>query len=115
VVVANNSASGAVYTRIAIVNNGAENFLLAADFSKNKIDLFDSKFASATLGGNFTDPSIPSGFAPFNVHVINNQVFVMYAQQNPAGGPPTTGAAAAYVSVFDTTENSSPTQFRAAI
>jgi hypothetical protein len=25
----------------------------------------------------------------------------MYAQQNPAGGPPTTGAAAGYVSVFD--------------
>src|ERR1700760_1008310 len=101
VVVANNSASGAVYTGLAIVNNGTGNFLLAADFSKNEIDVFDSKFASAALGGNFTDPSIPSGFAPFNVHVINNQVFVMYAQQNPAGGLPITGAAAGYVSVFD--------------
>jgi uncharacterized protein (TIGR03118 family) len=101
VVVANNSASGAVYTGIAIVNNGTGNFLLAADFSKNKIDVFDAKFAPATVGGTFTDPSIPSGFAPFNVHVINNQVFVMYAQRNPAGGPPTSGAAAGYVSVFD--------------
>src|ERR1700758_2671370 len=96
VVVANNAASGAVYTGLAIVNNGTGNFLLAADFSKNKIDVFDSKFASATLGGNFTDASIPSGFAPFNVHVINNQVFVMYAQQNL-----TTGSGAGYVSVFD--------------
>lgn len=33
--------------------------------------------------------------------MINNQVFIMYAQQNPAGGPPTTGTAAGYVSVFD--------------
>jgi uncharacterized protein (TIGR03118 family) len=99
--VVNNSASGAAYTGIAIVNNGTANFLLAADISKNKIDVFDSKFAPAVLSENFTDPSIPSGFAPFNVHVINNQVFVMYAQQNPAGGPPTTGAAAGYVSVFD--------------
>jgi uncharacterized protein (TIGR03118 family) len=70
VVIANNSASGAVYTGIAIVNSGTGNFLLAADFSKNKIDVFDAKFASATLGGNFTDPSISSGFAPFNVHVM---------------------------------------------
>jgi uncharacterized protein (TIGR03118 family) len=101
VVVANNSASGAVYTGITIVNNGTGNFLLAANFSKNKIDVLDSQFAAASLSGNFTDPSIPSGFAPFNVHVINNQVFVMYAQQNPAGGLPTTGAAAGYVSVFD--------------
>ena len=101
VVVADNSASGAVYTGIAIVNNGTGNFLLAANFSKNKIDVLDPKFAPATLGGNFTDPSIPSGFAPFNVHVINNQVFVVYAQQNPAGGTPTTGAGAGYVSVFD--------------
>jgi len=101
VVVANNSASGAVYTGLAIANNGAGNFLLAANFSKSKIDVFDSKFTPATLSGNFTDPSVPSGFAPFNVHVIGNQVFVTYAQQNPAGGPPTTGAAAGYVSVFD--------------
>jgi len=96
VVVANNSVSGAVYTGIAIVNSGTGNFLLAADFSKNKIDVFDAKFASATLGGNFTDPSIPSGFAPFNVHVINNQVFVMYAPQSL-----TTGSGAGYISVFD--------------
>jgi uncharacterized protein (TIGR03118 family) len=95
-VVADNSASGAVYTGLAIVNNGTGNFLLAANLSKNKIDVFDSKFASARLSGNFTDPSIPSGFAPFNVHAINNQVFVMYAQQNL-----TTGSGAGYVSVFD--------------
>jgi len=63
VVVANNAASGAVYTGLAIVNNGTANFLLAADFSKNEIDVFDSKFASATLGGDFTDPSVPSGLA----------------------------------------------------
>src|ERR1700757_190201 len=94
VVVANNSASGAVYTGLAIVNNGTGNFLLAADFSKRKIDVFDSKFTPATLSGNFTDPSIPSGFAPFNVHVISNQVFVMYAPQNLAAG-----AGAGYVSV----------------
>jgi uncharacterized protein (TIGR03118 family) len=76
-----------------------------ANLAANKIEVFGAKFAPATLSGNFTDPSIPSGFAPFNVHVMNNQVFVMYAQQNPAGGPPTTGSGAGYVSVFDSNGN----------
>jgi uncharacterized protein (TIGR03118 family) len=105
VVVADSSALGAVYTGLAIVNNTSGSFLLAANFSKSKIDVFDSKFGGATLSGNFTDPSVPSGFAPFNVHVINNQVFVMYARQNPGGGPPTPGAAAGYVSIFDNSGN----------
>jgi uncharacterized protein (TIGR03118 family) len=104
-VVVDNSASGAVYTGLAIVNNGTGNFLLAANLAANKIEVFDAKFAPATLSGNFTDPSIPPGFAPFNVHVINNQVFVMYAQQNPAGGPPTTGSSTGYVSIFDSNGN----------
>jgi len=87
------------------VNNGTANYLLAANFASGKIDVFDAKFKSAALTGSFTDPGIPSGFAPFNVHAINNQVFVLYAQQNPAGGPAMAGAGAGYVSVFDTNGN----------
>jgi uncharacterized protein (TIGR03118 family) len=100
-VVVDNSTSGAVYTGLAIDNNGTGNFVLAANLAANKIDVFDATFAAATLSGDFTDPSIPAGYAPFNVHVINNQVFVTYAQQNPAGGPPIPGSGAGYVSVFD--------------
>ena len=104
-VVVDNSASGAVYTGLAIDNNGTGNFVLAANLAANRIDVLDAKFAAATLSGNFTDPAIPSGFAPFNVRVFNNQVFVTYAQQNPAGGPPTPGSGAGYVSVFDNNGN----------
>jgi uncharacterized protein (TIGR03118 family) len=99
--VVDNSASGAAYTGLAIDNNGAANYVLAANFSANTIDVFDSKFAPAKLSGNFIDTAIPKGFAAFNVHVINNQVFVTYAMQTPGGGPPTAGAGAGYVSVFD--------------
>ncbi|WP_109484465.1 TIGR03118 family protein [Occallatibacter savannae] len=101
--VVDNSTSGAVYTGLAIVANGAANYLLAANFAQDKIDVFDAKFAPHTLSGSFTDPSIPAGFAPFNVHVINNQVFVMYAQQNPNGGPALAGTG--YVSIFDNNGN----------
>lgn len=101
-IVADHSSSKAVYTGLAIVNNGTANYLLAANFAANKIDVFDAKFAPAALSGNFVDPAMPAGFAPFNVHVIKNQVFVTYAQQNSNGGsafPPSAGTG--YVSVFD--------------
>ncbi len=106
-VIVDNSASGAVYTGLALVQNttGTGYFLLAANLATGRIDVFDSSFKPATLNGTFTDPSLPAGFAPFNVHVINNQVFVMYAQQNPAGGPPTPGSGAGYVSLFDNNGN----------
>jgi uncharacterized protein (TIGR03118 family) len=105
VTVVDNSTAGAVYTGLAIANNGAGNFILAANLASGKIDVFDTKFAPANLQGTFVDPSLPQGFAPFNVHVLNNQVYVMYAMQTPNGGPPTAGAGAGFVSVFDTNGN----------
>lgn len=105
VTVVDNSAAGAVYTGLAIANNGTANFILAANLASGKIDVFDTKFAPANLAGNFTDPTLPQGFAPFNVHVLNNQVYVMYAMQTPSGGPPTAGAGAGYISIFDTNGN----------
>jgi len=99
--VVDNSASGAVYTGLAIDNNGTANFILAANNSANKIDVFDTKFASAALSGKFSDPSLPPGFAPFNVHVLNGKVYVAYAMQTPGGGPPTAGAGAGYIDIFD--------------
>src|SRR6202035_3156216 len=71
--VVDNSASGAAYTGLAIDNKGAANYVLAANFAANTIDVFDSKFAPAKLSGNFLDTAIPKGYAAFNVHVINNQ------------------------------------------
>ena len=100
-----NSAAGAVYTGLAIDNNGTANYILAANFAQNTIDVFDNEFARITLSGKFVDPTIPPGYAPFNVHVLNNQVYVMYGLQTQGGGPPTTGAGAGYVSVFDTSGN----------
>lgn len=104
-VVVNNSASGAVYTGLAIENNGAASFILAANNSANKIDIFDTKFAPASLSGQFVDPTVPPGYAPFNVHIVNGKVYVAYALQTLGGAPPTPGAGAGYISVFDANGN----------
>ena len=100
-VMVNNSASGAVYTGLAIDSNSTGNFILAANLAANTIDVFDTKFAPTSLGGKFSDPTLPPGYAPFNVHVFNGQVYVMYALQTAGGGPPTPGAGAGYINVFD--------------
>ena len=59
-----NSAAGAVYTGLAIDNNGTANYILAANFAQNTIDVFDNEFARITLSGKFVDPTIPPGYAP---------------------------------------------------
>jgi len=84
VIAFDNSASAAVYKGLALVNNGTGNFLLAANFRTGKIDVLDRNFLVTALAGSFTDPSLPAGMAPHGVHVIGNQVFVAYAQQDAA-------------------------------
>jgi uncharacterized protein (TIGR03118 family) len=77
----------AIYKGIALANDSVNgnNYLYLADFHNNKIDVLDKNFAIAHLGGSFTDPNLPAGFAPFNVAEINGQLYVSYAKQdNPA-------------------------------
>jgi len=102
-VAVDNSAAGAVYKGLALLNNTAGNFLLAANFHSGAIEVYDHNFASATLsGGTFTDPGLPAGYAPHGVHVINNLVFVTYAQQDTAKHDPVLGAGLGIVDVFQT-------------
>ena len=75
------SASGAVYTGLAITSKPSGNFLYAADNANNKVDVYDGTF---TLVNSFTDSSQP-GFAPFGVQDIGGLVYVSFA--SVTGGP----------------------------
>ncbi len=103
--VVDNSAAGAVYKGLALLNNGSGNFLLAANFRSGKIDVFDRSFKSVSLAGSFTDPNLPAGFAPHGVHVINNQVYVAYAMQDGPKHDPVNGAGNGVVDIFDVNGN----------
>ncbi|HEX4757842.1 MAG TPA: TIGR03118 family protein [Terracidiphilus sp.] len=75
-----NSAAGASYTGLTILNSATTSYILAANFGiGNAIEVYDSTFKPAKLTGTFTDPGLPAGYSPFSVHVINNQVYVAYA------------------------------------
>jgi uncharacterized protein (TIGR03118 family) len=99
-----NSASGAIYKGLAIGNNGSGDFLYAANFANATIDVFDSSFGAAALGGSFTDPNLPSGFAPFNVQNLSGTLYVTYAVVG-AGGDDVPGAGNGIVDAFDTNGN----------
>ncbi len=81
----NNSATGAVYPGLAILNvqtAGATSasYILAPNFgTASKIEVYDSTFKPASLTGTFTDPNLPAGYSPFAIHIIGSQIFVAYA------------------------------------
>lgn len=100
--VVNNSASDAVYKGIELAKDGNENFLYATDFHNGKIDVFDKSF-NLIATKPFSDPTIPSGFAPFNIRLIDNALFVTYAKQlAPEKKDDEKGAGNGYVNIFNT-------------
>lgn len=102
ITVADRSATGALYKGITIANDGAGNFIYAADFLNAKIDVFDRSF-NYISGKQFADTSIPAGFAPFNVRNINGKLFVAFAKQKrPDKHDDERGPGNGYIDVFNT-------------
>ncbi len=99
------TVSGAVFTGLALANNGTANYLYAANFvSGGGIKVFDSTFAPTTLSGVFVDPNLPAGYAPFNVQAIGGKLYVEYAEIF-APGVPNVGLGLGAVDVFDANGN----------
>jgi uncharacterized protein (TIGR03118 family) len=109
----NNSAANAVYTDMALVTNTTGTFLLVPNFGQGaKVEIYNTSFQTATLAGSFTDPNIPSGYAPYAIKVLGTQVFVTYMLRTTPPFPAGTGSYHAilgtntgFVSVFDVNGN----------
>jgi uncharacterized protein (TIGR03118 family) len=109
----NNGSKSAVYTDLALVTNTSGSYLLAPNFGQGAtVEIYDQTFKPATLAGSFTDPNIPTGYAPYSVKVLGTQVFVSYMLRTtppfPAGAGPyqeILGTNTGFVSVFDTSGN----------
>jgi uncharacterized protein (TIGR03118 family) len=68
------ATDGAVFTGLAIGNNGTSDLLYAADFANGRIDVFNSSFRPTTVSGGFTDPTLPAGYVPYNIQAIGNNL-----------------------------------------
>lgn len=100
-VVDNSASAGAVYKALALSADGAGSRLYAADFHNNRIDVFDAGFKPVQLaGGNFSDPGLPAGFAPFGLQAIAGNIYVSYAKQDASGHDEVAGRGLGYVNVF---------------
>ncbi|MEP6648001.1 MAG: TIGR03118 family protein [Saprospiraceae bacterium] len=99
--VADNSADGAVYKGVTIAADGGANFLYIANFSEGEIEVLNKNFVYDTTK-SFDDPSIPAGFAPFNVQNIDGKLYVTYAKQSADKKDDVSGAGNGYVNIFNT-------------
>lgn len=100
-----NSTLGINYKGMELANNGTGNFLYVANFFDAKVDVYDKNFNKVSLAGSFTDPTLPAGFAPFNVRKLGNNLFVSYAKQNPSKSDAVLGAGLGLVDIFDVNGN----------
>lgn len=89
-VMVNNNSTGAQYTGLAVSTETSGNHLYAANLAQARVDVFDGTYSYVN---SFTDPSLPSGYAPFGVQDMNGLVYVSFA--------PTDGTPTGFVDIFE--------------
>jgi uncharacterized protein (TIGR03118 family) len=107
-----NQQTGAVYKGLAIATSstpiipGDANstaLLYASNFRAGTIEVYDANFNKVTAlpAGAFTDPGPPARYAPFDVQVLNEKVYVTYARQNATRHDDLAGPHRGFVDVFN--------------
>jgi uncharacterized protein (TIGR03118 family) len=93
----------AIYLGLAIGSSGGANNLYAANFHTGQVDVFDAGFDPVELpGGDFTDPGLPAGYAPFGIQNVGGEIVVAYAKQDEDAEEEVAGEGLGYVSAFGT-------------
>jgi uncharacterized protein (TIGR03118 family) len=96
------SSVGAIYKGLAIATTTSGDFLYAADFHNNRVDMIDGTFTIVTPDGAFVDPHLPQGYAPFGIQNLQGRIYVAYAKQDENAVDEVHGPGRGIVSVFDT-------------
>ncbi|MEI5996585.1 TIGR03118 family protein [Paraburkholderia bengalensis] len=95
------STGGAIYKGLTAATLNGQNLLYAADFHNGKVDVFNTAFEKIQLDGQFRDPNLPAGFAPFGIQAVGNNIFVSYAKQNATANAQVVGAGLGVLDEFD--------------
>ena len=97
-----NSSMHAVYKGLTIATpDCCVWFLAVTNFNSGLVESYTPFFQRLSPPGSFTDPHLPSGYAPFGIQAIGKQVFVTYAVQDRAKRNPVSGPGNGIVSIFD--------------
>lgn len=90
-----------VYKGTAVDTTASGNYLVSANFRAGAIDVISGNGVEPLLTGNFTDPTIPGGYAPFNIESLGGVLYVTYALQDPAKHDDVGGPGNGFVDTFD--------------
>ena len=95
------SGSGAIYKGIAIGSNDSGALLYVTNFNAGTVEVFDSNYQPVRVSGNFNDPNLPAGFAPFNIRKIGRKLYVTYALQDSPRQADVPGPGNGLINAFD--------------
>jgi uncharacterized protein (TIGR03118 family) len=102
VTVFDDQAGGANYKGLTAASVNGENFWYATDFHNGTVDVFNATFQKVQLDGRFMDPNLPTGFAPFGIQSIGNEIFVTFAKQDATASAQVVGLGLGILDEFDT-------------
>src|SRR5207302_6551778 len=95
-------APGAVYKGLAIGSTATGDRIYVANFRGGAVDVFNSNYAPT---GSFTDPKIPTDYAPFDVQTLGGVLYVTFAMRDATGHDDVAGQGHGFVDAFDTNGN----------
>jgi uncharacterized protein (TIGR03118 family) len=100
-VIGYSDTQGAIFKGIVVANTAGGPRLYATDFHNDRVVVLDSAFHPITVPGGFTDPGIPTGYAPFGIELIGGLIYVTYAEQDAAAEGDVAGNGHGFIDVYD--------------
>src|SRR5262245_31195269 len=112
------TTDGSVYTGLTSAFIDGKPFLYAANFSKGRVDVYDTAFRRVRLSTNdrdrsdddrrasgnaFEDEKLPRGYVPFNVQAIGKDIVVTYVLHEEGSPFETDGPGLGFVDIFSST------------
>ena len=116
------TTDGSSYTGLTAAKINGKTFLYAANFTKGRVDVYDSNFHRVTLNPNdqdqnngnrgqndndngdnnkaFADRFLPRNYVPFNVQTVGNNIVVTYVLHQQGQPLETDGPGLGYVGIF---------------
>jgi uncharacterized protein (TIGR03118 family) len=73
--------TGSSYTGLTLAASAGVNYLYAAKFSTGRIVVWNQNWVQQNWPGAFMDHYLPHGYSPFNIQVVGDKLYVMYAKK----------------------------------
>ena len=94
-----------VYKGLTDAGVGGIQYAYLTNFKTGAINVLTGTGVPSALTGNFTDPGLPAGYAPFDIANLGGKLYVTYAVQDPAKHDDVPGAGNGIVDTYDLNGN----------